>query len=252
MKTESEYKVSNLLQIDNIDVYYGKSQALSEVSMRVSMGEIVVLLGRNGVGKTTTIKTVMGLLKPKSGRIFLEGKDVTDLPAFKVFRLGVGYVPQGKRLFPKLSVIENMKIGLTVPGKANEGIPFDKYLEEVLTLFPYLKDKLHRIAGTLSGGEQQMLAIARALITGPKLLLMDEPSEGLMPLLIERLEDTITSINKRGVTVLLAEQNVPLALRIAHRVYIMDNGRIVYEGKPDELLKDETTLTHYLGVKPLR
>ncbi|RLI25394.1 MAG: ABC transporter ATP-binding protein [Candidatus Hecatellales archaeon] len=240
--------MSSLLQVDQIDVFYGRSQALYKVSMRVEKGEIVVLLGRNGVGKTTTIKTVMGLLKPKSGRIFLEGRDVTGLPAFKIFRSGVGYVPQGKRLFPKLSVAENLRIGLTVPGRG-EGAPFDKRLKEMLALFPYLEDKLHRPAGTLSGGEQQMLAIARALITEPKLLLMDEPSEGLMPLLIEKLGDTIASINKKGVTVLLAEQNAPMALRVAHRVYIMDNGRIVYEGKPGELLQDEAILIRYLGVK---
>ena len=242
--------MGSMLKLENVNVYYGKSHILHDVSLEVGEGEIVALLGRNGVGKTTTIKTVMGLLKPKSGRIFLKDRDVTNLPAFKIFRNGVGYVPQGKRLFPKLTVMENLKLGLTVLSKVRgESFPLEEKLENVLTLFPHLKDKLNRAATNLSGGEQQMLAIARALITEPKLLLMDEPSEGLMPLLIEKLGDTIASINSRGVTILLAEQNAPMALRIAHKVYIMDNGRIVYEGKPKELLQDEETLTRYLGVK---
>lgn len=239
-----------MLMIESLNVYYGKSHTLYDVSFKVNKNEIVTILGRNGVGKTTLIKSIMGLLKPKSGKIILEKEDITKFPAFQIFRRGVGYVPQGKRLFSRLTVLENLKLGLTVLKSIHkENVYFEERLENILSLFPWLKDKLNRTAGTLSGGEQQMLAIARALITMPKLLLMDEPSEGLMPILIEKLRDMVLSINKEGTTILLAEQNASFALEVASRAYIMDNGRIVYQGLSKELVKDEKTLTRYLGVR---
>jgi branched-chain amino acid transport system ATP-binding protein len=231
-----------LLSINDIHVYYGKSYILQGVSLEVNEGEIVALLGRNGVGKTTTLRTIMGLTKPTSGKTFLKGIDTTPLPSFKIARLGIGFVPQGRRLFPELSVLENLKAGMR--NKSDTAV-----LDDIFTLFPTLKSRLNQKARTLSGGEQQMLSISRALATKPDILLLDEPTTGLMPALVSKLEEVIKELNEKGMTILLVEEKIPFALSLADRAYIMDKGRIEYSGKVEELREEEETLSRYLGVR---
>jgi branched-chain amino acid transport system ATP-binding protein len=230
-----------MLSVQDIHVYYGEKYVLQGVSLEVRRGEIVALLGRNGVGKTTTLRTIMGLTKPRSGKISFKGIDITKLHAFEIARLGIGYVPQGRRLFPELTVLENLKTGFRGKFKWDS-------LNDVFELFPALKERINQKAGTLSGGEQQMLAIARALITEPELLLLDEPTTGLMPALVHRLKEVIKELNGQGLTVFLVEQKVPLALDICNRVYIMDKGQVVYHGTPEEAKKVPELLLRYLGV----
>jgi len=231
-----------ILKVDAIHTYYGKSHILHGVSLEVGEGEVVALLGRNGVGKTTTLKSIMGLVPPRSGRIVFNGREITRLPAYKVPRLGIGYIPQGKHIFPELTVLENLKIGL-IRGKLD-----GDSLKGTFNYFPRLQERLDQMGGSLSGGEQQMLAIARALITNPRLLLMDEPTEGLMPLLVRLMKDIIKSIKGNGVSLLLVEQNLGTALEVSDKIYIMEKGMIVYEGKPQELAEDEEVKLRYLGV----
>ncbi|MBI5167157.1 MAG: ABC transporter ATP-binding protein [candidate division NC10 bacterium] len=231
-----------MLKVDAIHTYYGKSHILHGVSLEVGEGEVVALLGRNGVGKTTTLKSIMGLVPPRSGSIVFNGREITRLPAYKVPRLGIGYIPQGKHIFPELTVLENLKIGL-IRGKL-EG----DSLKGTFNYFPRLEERLDQMGGSLSGGEQQMLAIARALITNPRLVLMDEPTEGLMPLLVRLMKDIIKSIKGNGVSLLLVEQNLGTALEVSDKIYIMEKGMIVYEGKPQELAEDEEVKLRYLGV----
>lgn len=231
-----------ILKVDAIHTYYGKSHILHGVSLEVGEGEVVALLGRNGVGKTTTLKSIMGLVPPRSGSIVFNGREITRLPAYKVPRLGIGYIPQGKHIFPELTVLENLKIGL-IRGKL-EG----DSLKGTFNYFPRLEERLDQMGGSLSGGEQQMLAIARALITNPRLVLMDEPTEGLMPLLVRLMKDIIKSIKGNGVSLLLVEQNLGTALEVSDKIYIMEKGMIVYEGKPQELAEDEEVKLRYLGV----
>ncbi len=232
-----------MLTVEGIDCYYGEVHVLKDVSLRVDAGQILCLLGRNGAGKTTTLRAIMGLVKPRSGRVRLDGTELTRLPPHGIPRHGVAYVPQGRRLFPFLTVEENLRMGLLVQGSGGETLGW------VLDLFPVLRERLRQRAGTLSGGEQQMLATARALCADPKLLLMDEPTEGLMPSLVQRLLETIRSLAARRVGVLLVEQKIEAALRVADRVVLMENGSVRYESTPEALASAPEVLLRYVGVR---
>ena len=231
-----------MIRFEDVHTFYGKSHVLHGVSLRVEPAETVCILGRNGVGKTTTLRTLMKLVPPASGRIWYEGRDVTDLPAHKMPRLGIGYVPQGRRIFPRLTVRENLEVAVL----AGE-VPAEQ-LTKVLDYFPALKDRFGQWGGTLSGGEQQMLAIGRALMAGPRLLVLDEPTEGLMPSLIEMLKGAIQSLNQEGMTILLVEQQVETALAVAGRIYLMEKGVVQHESVPADLRADRSILMKFLGV----
>jgi branched-chain amino acid transport system ATP-binding protein len=231
------------LRLDRVNCYYGGAHVLRDVSLEVRSGEVVGLLGRNGAGKTTTLRAVMGLVRTRSGSIALDGADLLRVRPDEIPRRGIAYVPQGRRLFPDLTVLENLRMGLLVRGSGRET------LEPVLELFPVLRDRVRQRAGTLSGGEQQMLATARALCARPALLLMDEPSEGLMPALVERLLETVTALRGRGVGILLVEQRVDAVLRVADRTAFLENGRIVREATPAELSAEPDLLLRYVGVR---
>jgi len=232
-----------MLRLERINCFYGAVQVLKDVSLRVEPGEIVGLLGRNGAGKTTTLKTIMGLVKPRSGRIELDGSELTRLRAHNIPRLGIAYVPQGRGLFPELSVEQNLRMGMLVKNSGPET------LDRVLSLFPVLTERMRQSAGTLSGGEQQMLATARALCLEPKLLLLDEPSEGLMPSIVETLLETVAGLKAHGVSVLLVEQKVEAALKVADRIAFLENGAIQREATPEELSADPEPLHRYVGVR---
>ena len=231
-----------LLKVEDIHTYYGDSYVLQGVSLEVKKGEVVALLGRNGAGKTTTLKTIMGIIKPRRGKILFRGVDITPIPAFKVARMGIGYVPQGRRLFPEMTVLENLKTGMRKRGNRNK-------LDEIFDLFPTLKDRLSQKASTLSGGEQQALSIARALLTEPEILLLDEPTTGLMPLLVSRLREVIEKLHEDGMAILLVEEKVPFALSVAERLYFMVKGKIAYEGSRGDLEDKRDIFIRYLGVK---
>ena len=232
-----------MLQLKNIDCYYGAVQVLYGVSLDIAPGEILGLLGRNGAGKTTTLKSIMGLVKARTGNIAFEGSELTKLGAHEVPKLGVAYVPQGRGLFSGLSVEDNLRMGLLVRDSGTD------VLDHVLTLFPMLRERLQQRAGTLSGGEQQMLATARALCLEPKLLLLDEPSEGLMPSVVNTMLDTVAGLREAGVAVLLVEQKVDAALKIADRIVFMENGTIREETTPAALGDDPEPLARYVGVR---
>ncbi len=231
-----------LLSVDDIHVYYGKSYILQGVSLEVNEGEVVALLGRNGVGKTTTLMSIMGLVKPRLGKTFLREVNITSLPPFKIARLGIGYIPQGRRLFPELSVLENLKAAMR--NRSDRMV-----LDDIFDLFPALKSRLNQKALTLSGGEQQMLTISRALATKPDILLLDEPTTGLMPTLVSKLQDTIKTLNERGIAILVVEEKIPFTLSLAERAYIMDKGRIEYSGKVEELRQEKEILYRHLGTR---
>lgn len=231
-----------MLTVDNIHTYYGHSHILQGVSLRVEQGEAVALLGRNGVGKTTTIRSIIGFHRPRNGRIHLRDRDITSLPSHAIARLGVGLVPQGREIFPALSVRENIMLGAR--GSNGNGWTF----ERVLDTFPPLAQRLDHRGSKLSGGEQQMLAIGRALMTNPELLLLDEPSEGLAPLIVEAIGEVIGRLRDEGLSILVVEQNLAMALSIADRVYVMNKGKIVFEGTPDFLRSQEAIMHQYLGV----
>ena len=232
----------SLLKADDIHTYYGRSYILQGLSLEVMEGEIVALLGRNGAGKTTTLKALTGLVKPKAGKIRFKTVDVTSFPAFKVARLGMGYVPQGRGLFPKMTVLENLKTGIR--NKENETV-----LENVFSLFPVLKERLKQKAGTLSGGEQQSLAIGRALLTQPDILLLDEPTTGLMPIIVSNLKDILRRLNSSGMAILLVEEKVPFALALADRLYFMTKGKVVYSDTRHNLEGKQDVFIKYLGVE---
>jgi branched-chain amino acid transport system ATP-binding protein len=232
----------SLLKADDIHTYYGRSYILQGVSLEVLEGEIVALLGRNGAGKTTTLKALTGLVKPKTGKIHFKNVDVTAFPAFKVARLGMGYVPQGRGLFPKMTVLENLRTGMRK--KENQGV-----LENVFSLFPVLKERLKQKAGTLSGGEQQSLAIGRALLTQPDILLLDEPTTGLMPIIVSNLKDILRRLNSSGMAILLVEEKVPFALALADRLYFMTKGKVVYSDTRHNLEGKQEVFIKYLGVE---
>jgi branched-chain amino acid transport system ATP-binding protein len=231
-----------MLDVHSIDCFYGNVQVLRGMSLRLSQGEVLCLLGRNGVGKTTTLKAIMGLLPPRAGRITLDGVDLTALPAHEVPKKGVAYVPQGRRLFAELTVRDNLEIGLMT---RNAGAA---RLEHVLGLFPALKERLRQTAGTLSGGEQQMLAMARALCTEPKVMLLDEPTEGLMPAMIATIRESVLELRAAGVATLLVEQRVDAVLPVADRVAFVDGGRIRETVEVARLRDDPDLLHRYVGV----
>jgi branched-chain amino acid transport system ATP-binding protein len=234
-----------MLRVETVDAYYGLSHVLQGVSLTVEAGEAVALLGRNGAGKTTTLKTIMAVLRARRGRITWNGDDITALPPYRIVQLGIGYVPEERRIFPNLSVYENLKMArLTTDG----GRHMDEYLARVVELFPPLADRLGSKGKTLSGGEQQMLTMARSLGTNPKLLLIDEPTEGLMPAFVETIGRTITEIQRQGVAVLLVEQNTRLALEATQRVYVIEKGMIKHEARSRDLAGDAEARRRFLGV----
>ncbi|CAG0969567.1 High-affinity branched-chain amino acid transport ATP-binding protein LivF [Anaerolineales bacterium] len=233
-----------MLKVENINTYYEDLQALWGISLEVNAGELVALVGPNGAGKTTTLKTIVGLLKPASGIITFDGKKLNKETAHKIVELGISQVPEGGGIFTGMSVLENLELGAFVPSARRFK---NESLEQVYEIFPRLKERKDQQAGTLSGGERQMLAIGRALMSKPKLLLFDEPSFGLAPILVQHMFEVISKINKQGMTVLLVEQNVRAALDLAHRAYVIENGRIVGEGKGDALLSFESIRSAYLG-----
>ena len=232
-----------LLDVKDIHVFYGNIEAVKGMSFHVNRGEIVCLIGANGAGKTTTLRTVSGLLRPAEGAIFYDGQRIDLLPAHEVVGLGVAQSPEGRRIFPRMSVRENLEMGAFIRRDAGQRADMDRILE----LFPILKERARQAAGTLSGGEQQMLAIGRALMAKPKLLLLDEPSMGLAPIVVERIFQTIREISEQGVTILLVEQNAAQALTLANRGYVIETGRIVLEDQARDLLANEQVRKAYLG-----
>ena len=233
-----------MLEVKDLEVYYGMIQAIKGISFEVNKGEVIALIGANRAGKTTTLHTITGLLSPKKGSVMFEGKDITKIPAHKIVSMGMAHVPEGRRVFADLSVYENLKLGAyTRKDKEN----LNKDLESIYERFPRLAERKNQSAGTLSGGEQQMLAMGRALMSKPSIILMDEPSMGLSPILVNEIFDIIESISKSGTTVLLVEQNAKKALSIADRAYVLETGKIVTSGKASELLEDDSIKKAYLG-----
>lgn len=233
-----------LLEVKNLEVSYGVIRALKSISFHVDEGEIVSLIGANGAGKTTTMQSIMGLIPIKSGTVIYDGKDITKTPGYKLVSLGMSQVPEGRRVFQELTVYENLVLGAyTKKDKAK----IKEDIEEVCTMFPRLGERRKQVAGTLSGGEQQMLAMGRAMMSHPKLLMLDEPSMGLSPLLVDQVFDIIKDYHKKGVTVLLVEQNAKKALSIADRAYVLETGSITLEGKASELLDNDDIKKAYLG-----
>lgn len=234
-----------MLKVDNIDVYYGDVQALWDVSFEINEGEVVALLGSNGAGKTTTMNTISGLLRPKKGNIEFLGQEITKLPAHKMASLGIVHVPEGRRLFPEMTVTENLLMGSLMPAaKARR----KESMERVFDTFPILKERAWQAAGTLSGGEAQMLAVGRGLMACPKLIMLDEPSLGLAPLLVDEVFRVIEQVHREGVTVLVVEQNVAHALAACTRAYILEIGRTTLEGTGEELSKNSYVREAYLGI----
>ncbi len=232
-----------MLKVESLDVAYGEIRALKGVALEVGQGEIVTILGNNGAGKTTTLKTISGLLQPTRGTITLENQSLLDVPPHTIVSRGVAHVPEGRRIFNRLTVRENLTMGAYL--RSDTGVAAD--LERVFGLFPRLSERITQIAGTLSGGEQQMLAIGRALMANPRVLLLDEPSMGLAPVLVEQIFDTIIDINRQGMTILLVEQNAAMALSIAHRGYVLETGSIALTGSAAELSDNADVRRAYLG-----
>jgi branched-chain amino acid transport system ATP-binding protein len=235
-----------LLNLEGVHAFYGNFPALRGVTLHIEKGEIVTLLGSNGAGKTTLLKTISGILRSRSGVITLEGKGIEKLHSNDIVRLGISQCPEGRKLFPEMSVLKNLRLGAYVRRQDKKGI--EKTLAEVFQLFPVLSERSKQLAGTLSGGEQQMLAMGRAVMSIPTLLLLDEPSLGLAPLLVRALFETIQDINQRQMTIFLVEQNASQALHIAHRGYVMETGKIVLTGPSQALLNDEKVKHAYLGT----
>lgn len=233
-----------MLELSSVNVYYDAIHALKDLSIKVCEGEIVTLIGANGAGKSTTLKTISGLLKPKSGSIKFKGKDVTAFTAPEIVKLGISHVPEGRRVFAQMTIMENLEMGAYIRRDKSE---ISKDYERVFTLFPRLKERKSQLAGTMSGGEQQMLAIGRALMSRPAILLLDEPSMGLAPLIVKDIFSIIKDINKAGTTILLVEQNANMALQISNRAYVIRNGVIEIEGKAEELLNNDEIKNAYLG-----
>ena len=235
-----------LIAVEDLHTYYGKSHILHGVSLTVGRGEVVGLLGRNGVGKSTTLKTIMGLVNPKQGKITLEGRSVTGMASHKLAKLGIAYVPEDRRIFRLLTVMENLRTGLDRPGVTDERKK--ELLDKVFSYFPVLGERRDQAGGTLSGGEQQMLAIARAMMLEPKIILLDEPTEGLMPRMVSQIRQIIDALHNEGVAILLVEQNVPLTLEASQRVYIMEKGAIRHHAVSSGLKIDDPVIKQYLGV----
>ena len=234
-----------ILTLDSVHTYYGESHVLHGVSLKVQKGSVVALLGRNGMGKTTTIHSIIGITPPRRGTIAYNSRDITGLQSYQIARAGIGFIPQGHRVFSSLSVEENLTVAAK-PGRGDGGWTLD----DVYSLFPVLEQRRQFRGNLLSGGEQQMLAIGRALMTNPDLLLMDEPSEGLAPLTVQNLIAVINQLHEKGLSILLVEQNLPMAIAVADYVYILNKGEVVYAAEPSELSKNEAVLTAYLGVAP--
>lgn len=233
-----------MLEVKDLEVYYGVIQAIKGVSFHVEKGEVIALIGANGAGKTTILHTVTGLLSPKKGSVIFQGKDITKTPAHKIVSMGMAHVPEGRRVFAELSVYENLKMGAyTRTDKAE----IEDSLKSVYKRFPRLEERKNQMAGTLSGGEQQMLAMGRALMSKPGIILMDEPSMGLSPILVNEIFDIIRSVSESGTTVLLVEQNAKKALSIADRAYVLETGNITLEGNAKDLLEDDSIKKAYLG-----
>ncbi|KRT76646.1 MAG: ABC transporter, branched-chain amino acid transport system ATP-binding protein [Armatimonadetes bacterium CSP1-3] len=233
-----------LLELENVHVYYGNIHALKGISIQVEEGEVVAMLGANGAGKTTTLRTISGLLRPREGRVHLRGESIDTMPPHVIVHKGVGHAPEGRRIFARLTVEENLMMGAYARADPH-GIKED--LDRVFALFPRLKERISQVAGTLSGGEQQMLAIGRALMARPRILLLDEPSMGLAPVLVEQIFETLKTINTQGTTILLVEQNAYMALTIAARGYVLQTGEIALSGKAAELQANEEVRRAYLG-----
>ena len=233
-----------MLTIKDLEVYYGVIQAIKGVSFEVNQGEVIALIGANGAGKTTILHTITGLLAPKNGSVVFEGKELTKMPAHKIVSLGMAHVPEGRRVFADLSVYENLRMGAYTRKDRNE---IEETLEKVYQRFPRLKERRNQMAGTLGGGEQQMLAMGRALMSKPKILLMDEPSMGLSPIMVNEIFSIIQEVSDSGTTVLLVEQNAKKALSIADRGYVLETGNIVLEGKASDLLNNDSIKKAYLG-----
>lgn len=233
-----------MLEVKDLKVSYGMIQAIKGVSFEVNEGEVITLIGANGAGKTTILHTITGLLKPKSGSVIFEGKELTTTPAHKIVKMGMAHVPEGRRVFSGLTVLENLKMGAYTRKDKSE---FESSLEEIYKRFPRLEERKKQLAGTLSGGEQQMLAMGRALMSKPKIILMDEPSMGLSPLFVSEVFDIIQKISAEGTTVLLVEQNAKKALSIADRAYVLETGKIALTGKASDLINDDKIKKAYLG-----
>ena len=233
-----------MLEVKDLEVYYGVIQAIKGISFEVNQGEVIALIGANGAGKTTTLHTITGLISPKKGSVVFEGKDITKVPAHRIVSMGMAHVPEGRRVFAELSVYENLKMGAYTRSDKNE---IEESLANVYKRFPRLEERKNQMAGTLSGGEQQMLAMGRALMSRPKIILMDEPSMGLSPILVNEIFDIIRSVSESGTTVLLVEQNAKKALAIADRAYVLETGRITMSGNAKDLLEDDSIKKAYLG-----
>ncbi len=234
---------NTLLKVDNLHVYYGSIHAIKGVSFEVNEGEIVTLIGANGAGKSTTLNTIAGLLKPHSGSIMLHDQNIVGVPADKIVSKGMALCPEGRRIFLQMTVLENLEMG----GYTRPNSELEESIENVYDHFPRLKERYKQVAGTLSGGEQQMLAMGRALMSKPKLMMMDEPSMGLAPILVEQIFDIIRELKQAGTTILLVEQNAQMALSIADRAYVLETGKIVNEGSASDLLNDDSVRRAYLG-----
>lgn len=233
-----------MLEVNNLEVYYGMIQAIKGISLEVNQGEVIALIGANGAGKTTTLHTITGLILPKNGSVLFEGVEITKVPAHKIVSMGMAHVPEGRRVFANLTVYQNLKMGAYTRKNSKE---IEETLSMVYRRFPRLEERRNQVAGTLSGGEQQMLAMGRALMSRPKIILMDEPSMGLSPIFVNEIFDIVKEISAGGTTVLLVEQNAKKALSIADRAYVLETGNIVLEGNADELLNNDSVKKAYLG-----
>ena len=234
----------SLLAVEDVHTYYGEAHILQGVSLSVGEGEVVTMIGRNGAGKTTTLLSIVGIARARRGAVRLGGEDITRLETHEIVRRGVGWVPEERRVLPNLTVLENLRLGMM----AAPGADAERRLEEALEYFPRLRERIGQKGRFLSGGEQQMLAIARGLVARPKIMLVDEPTEGLAPLLVQSLTEILREINRRGTTILLVEQTLEVAMALSHRLYVMDQGRIQFEGTPEALREDPTIQQRFLSV----
>ena len=235
----------SLLAVEDIHTYYGEAHILQGVSLAAGEGEVVTLIGRNGAGKTTTLRSIMGIARPRRGHVRLRGDDITTLDTHAIARRGIAWVPEERRVLPNLTVLENLRLGM-LGGSGTNGDA--TLLEEVFGYFPRLRERIDHRGRFLSGGEQQMLAIARGLVSRPSVMLVDEPTEGLAPMLVQNLTEILAAINRRGTTILLVEQTLEVALRLSHRLYVMDQGQIQFEGTPDQLRRDPTIQQRFLEI----
>ena len=233
-----------ILEVKDLQVYYGVIQALKGISFEVNQGEIIALIGANGAGKTTTLQTITGMIPSKGGNIIYDGQDITRMPGYKLVPMGIAHVPEGRRVFAEMSVLQNLKLGAYTRSNKNE---IEETIKMIYERFPRLEERKNQMAGTLSGGEQQMLAMGRALMSNASMLMLDEPSMGLSPLLVQEIFDIIQNVHKEGMTILLVEQNAQMALSVADRAYVLETGRVVMDGTGAELLTNERVRSAYLG-----